>query len=186
MNRIFAVAVVIIAAASVIWLALRDGGAGTHATAAARPADSAPPAASPTANLDMSAAIDGCIAGFKSVASRRQTRGGPAAPGEPSDSAIVARACAPTFREAACREAHLHFDDPPAEGRSQAVLDACKAAYCDKLLAPKPRACDPSQPPPEDGLATFQSWDELRHAIWVRDLGDAGAARLEDGLGRGR
>lgn len=182
MNRIFGVAVALIAAAFVIWLALRDGGAGTRRDLVAKPADSAPVpgAASP----DFNAAIDACIAGARSVASRRQARGGPAAPGEPSDSAVVARACAPTFREAGCRDAHLHFDDPPAEGRSQAVLDACKTAYCDKLLAPLPRACDPSQPPPEDGLATFQTWDELRRAIWKRDLGPVGAARLEDGLGR--
>src|SRR5215470_15544744 len=182
MNRIFTVAVVLIGAALVVWIALRDGGAGMHASAA-RPSAPAPAPAA-TTPTDVNAAIDACIAGAKSVAARRQTRGGPAAPGEPSDSAVVARACAPLFREAACREAHLHFDDPPADGRSQAVLGACKAAYCDELPAPKPRACDPGQPPPEDGLATFQTWDELRHAIWKHDLGEAGVARLEEGLGR--
>jgi len=183
MNRIFAVAVVLIGAALVIWIALRDGAAGRHASAGTKPAEAAPASGASTAT-DMNADIDACIAGAISVAARRQTRGAPAAPGEPSDAAVVARACAPLFREPACREAHLHFDDPPADGRSKAVLDACKAAYCDKLPAPKPRACDPNQPPPEDGLATFQNWDELRHAIWKRDLGEAGLARLEAGLGR--
>jgi hypothetical protein len=183
MNRIFTVAVVLIGAALVVWVALRDGGAG--AGAVPKPAGQTPVAAPATpAAADTNAAIDACIAGSKVVAERRASRGAPAAAGEPSDSAVVARACAPLFHEAACREAHLHFDDPPADVRSQTVLDACKRDYCDKLAAPKPRACDPSQPPPEDGLATFQTWDELRHAIWKRDLGEAGVARLEAGLGR--
>jgi len=187
MNRVFVVAVVLIGAALVVWTAIRDGATGDRRDAVAKPADSAPVVVADTAKdlaTDMTAAVDACIAGAKSVAARRQSRGAPAAPGEPSDAAVVARACAPLFRETACREAHLHFDDPPVETRSLAVLDACKKAYCDKLAEPKPSACDPNQPPPEDGLATFQTWDELRHAIWQRDLGHLNAARLESGLGR--
>src|SRR5262249_28495733 len=97
MNRIFAVAVVLIGAALVIWMPLRDGGAGTHASAGTKPAKAAPASGASTAT-DMNADIDACIAGAISVAARRQTRGAPAAPGEPSDAAVVARACAPLFR----------------------------------------------------------------------------------------
>jgi hypothetical protein len=108
------------------------------------------------------------------VAETRRTRGGPAPAGAPSDAAVVAAACAPLFREPACRQAQADFDAPPPERRAVAVIEACARAYCPQLPAPKPSACDHLPGADEEVLG---SWVELRSAILRRDLGEAEAAR---------
>jgi hypothetical protein len=95
-------------------------------------------------------------------------------PGEPSDAAVVSKACAPLFAQPACREAHANFDGPPAEARMTTLLQACVRDYCSRLPAPKPSACDKM---PEDGQPTFAAWNELRGAILRHDIGEAAASR---------
>jgi hypothetical protein len=128
--------------------------------------------------------VDACLAAGTAVAERRRTRTVALAPNEPSDAAVVAAACAPLFREPACRDAHLHFDDPPVEMRATTVLKACREAYCPKLGPPLPRACDPKAEDSDDPMAVFQSWHDLRTAIYRRDLGDAETERILAAEGR--
>lgn len=141
---------------------------------ATKPAVDVPPAPPPSA--DVRARVDACLAAQAQVAQRRATRGGPTPPGEPSDAAVVARACAPLYQEAGCRQAQLDFDKPEPPQRVATVLQACERAYCATLPAPKPAACDPNSRP-EDGMATFTAWNDLRAAILRRDLGETEAAR---------
>jgi len=168
LGRTLSTGAVVLGAAFAVWLAVRDGGTGSGGTAVAARAD------------DTHARVDACLAARQKVTARRAERGGPSPAGEPTDGAVAAAACAPLFHEAACRDAQLHFDDPAPAERAAAVLEACKRAYCGKLGAPLPRACDASQPPPGDGLETFTVWDDLRRAILRHDIGDAEAARLDE------
>jgi hypothetical protein len=136
----------------------------------------APPAAevAPRPSDDVSRRVDACVAAQKDVATRRQARQGPPPPGEPSDAAVVAKACAPLFAQPGCREAHVSFDTPPAEARVPTLFRACVREYCPGLPAPKPSACDKM---PADGIETFAAWSELRMAILKHDIGEAEAAR---------
>jgi hypothetical protein len=144
---------------------------------ATKPAVDVPPAPPPTPTPgDVRARVDACVAAQAQVAQRRATRGGPTPPGEPSDAAVVARACAPLYQEAGCRQAQVDFDKPEAPQRVATVLQACERAYCPTLPAPKPAACNPGNPP-EDGMATFTAWNDLRAAILRRDIGETEAAR---------
>jgi hypothetical protein len=120
--------------------------------------------------------VDACLAAQAQVTARRASRGAPTAPGEPTDGAVVARACAPLFHEAACRQAHVDFDTPPPEARASTLLRACEQAYCPLLPAPKPSACDPAKVP-ADGMETFTAWAELRAASLRHDIGEPEAAR---------
>lgn len=135
-----------------------------------------PPAPTPVAPDDLDAKIAGCIGAQRLVAQARVQRGGPAPAGQPSDAAVVARGCAPLYSEAACRQSMMHFDDPPPQRRSAAVLEACARAYCDKLSAPKPAACSHVDNIPQDEQQ-YTEWNDLRLAILTRDIG-ASAAQL--------
>src|SRR4051794_40025373 len=66
-----------------------------------------------TGGESVAARVDACLAAQQKVGELRRTRGGPPAPGGPSDQSIVSAACAPLFAEPGCREAQLHFDAPP-------------------------------------------------------------------------
>jgi hypothetical protein len=124
---------------------------------------------------DATARIDACIAAQREVAARRQARNGPLPAGEPSDAAVVSRACAPLYKEAKCRDAMMRFDEPPPEARSATVFQACARAYCPVLPAPKPAACANTDQVPEE---QWVAWSELRQAILTRELGADGAQRV--------
>jgi hypothetical protein len=144
------------------------------------PAVATPPAVAavaPAPAADVHARVEVCRTAQAQVAERRATRGGPTAPGEPSDAAVVSRACAPLFREAGCRQAQLDFDKPEPAARMTTVLQACERDYCPLLAAPKPAVCDPAKAAPADGMETFTAWAELRTAILSRDIGEAEGAR---------
>jgi hypothetical protein len=131
----------------------------------------------PTGAAQTRADVDACLAAGAAVAERRRTRTAPLAPNEPSDAAVVAAACAPLFRETACRDAHAHFDEPAVQLRAVTLLNACRDAYCPKLAPPLPKACDPKAQA-DDPMEVFQSWHDLRTAIYRRDLGDAETERI--------
>lgn len=135
-----------------------------------------PPAPTPVAPDDVDAKIAGCVGAQTMVAQARMRRGGPAPAGQPSDAAVVARGCAPLYREPACREAMMRFDDPPPARRSAAVLEACARAYCDKLSPPKPAVCSHVDNIPQDEQQ-YTEWNDLRLAILTHDIG-ASAAQL--------
>jgi hypothetical protein len=120
--------------------------------------------------------IAGCIGAQQAVSRARATRGGPAPAGQPSDAAVVSRGCAPLYREAACRDAMMRFDDPPPERRSAAVLEACARAYCGLFTDPKPSVCAHPDAVPQDEQQ-YAAWDELRKAMLTHDIG-AGAAQV--------
>jgi hypothetical protein len=136
-----------------------------------------PPAPAPAGGGDLEPKIAGCLAAQRQVADARAQRGGPAPAGQPSDAAVVARGCAPLYREAACRDAMMHFDDPPPPQRSITVLKACAHAYCGILTAPKPSVCDHPDAVPEDEQQ-FAAWNDLRTAILTHDIGAAAAQRV--------
>lgn len=145
--------------------------------APAREPQAAPPsgeaaAAPATADDAMDAAIASCVGAQMMVMQQRAARGGPAPAGQPSDAAVVSKACAALYKERACRDAMIKYDEPPAEQRSSAVLKACARAYCPTLSAPKPAVCSHVDNVPED-LQQFQEWAELRNAILTRDIGPA-------------
>jgi hypothetical protein len=118
--------------------------------------------------------VDACVLAQEQVAQRRATRGR-APPGGPSDAAVVAGACAPLFKDAACRDAMMHFDDPPIEARSRVVFDVCTKAYCPTLPAPRPAACE--RPTAEPSEMPGQ-WNELRELVLRREIGEEQAARV--------
>lgn len=135
-----------------------------------------PAAAAPVPDGDLDAKITACLAAQDKVAQARAQRGGPAPAGQPSDAAVVAGACAPLYRQPACRDAMVHFDTPPPAERSRTVLQACARAYCGELPAPKPSVCAHPDNVPDDEQQ-FMAWNELREAILKHDLGPAAAAR---------
>lgn len=140
---------------------------------AARPPS--PPAVA--ADGDLEAKITACLGAQREVASARAARGGPAPAGQPSDAAVVARGCAPLYKQAGCRDAMIRFDEPPIERRSIAVLQACAHAYCGELPAPKPSACANPDSVPQDEQQ-WTAWNDLRLAILTHDLGGAAAQRV--------
>jgi len=90
----------------------------------------------------------------------------------------VAIACAPLYRERACREGYLRAWDEQTDpaSRIRTLVDACSEAYCPKLPEPKPALC--AQPSAEPGgfAALSERWQEFQRVVLVRDLG---AARAE-------
>ena len=145
------------------------------------------PAAAPAAAADgdLEPKIAACLAAQEKVGASRARRGGPAPAGEPSDAAVVSAACAPLYRQPACRDAMAHFDTPPPPERSRAVLQACARAYCGLLPAPKPAVCADPEHVPED-QQQFMAWNDLREAILTHDLGPAAAQRVLSPPDRGR
>jgi hypothetical protein len=119
------------------------------------------------------AAVDACLAAQHEVAAARATRGGPSPPGQPSDGAVVSRGCAPLFRQPACRDVMLRFDEAPPEARAATVQKVCAAEYCPLLADPKPAVCAHWEQDPTG----FAEWGELRAAILKHDLGPELAAR---------
>ena len=124
---------------------------------------------------DVAARVDACLVAQREVAQRRQARGGPTPPGQPSDAAVVSLACAPLYREAGCRDAMVRFDEPPMALRSSTVFKRCASAYCSLLPPPRPSACALDGAEPADPLG---AWTELRQAILTRDVGADAAARV--------
>jgi hypothetical protein len=145
--------------------------------AARPPAPAAAPAPVPAgADGDLDAKIAGCLAAQVQVANARAARGGPAPAGQPSDAAVVSRGCAPLYKQPACRDAMMRFDEPPPERRSAAVLQACARAYCGLLGAPKPSVCANADAVPQDEQQ-YVAWNDLRQAILTHDIGPAAAQR---------
>jgi hypothetical protein len=145
--------------------------------AARPPAAAAAPAPVPAgADGDLDAKIAGCLAAQVQVANARAARGGPAPAGQPTDAAVVSRGCAPLYKQPACRDAMMRFDEPPPERRSAAVLQACARAYCGQLGAPKPSVCANPDAVPQDEQQ-YVAWNELRQAILTHDIGAAAAER---------
>jgi|SRR6185369_7224329 len=142
-----------------------------------RPIPPAQAAAAPPADANLDAKIDACLGAQRQVAAARAQRGGPAPAGQPSDAAVVSRGCAPLYHEAGCREALVHFDDPPPEKRSATVLTACARAYCGLLPAPKPSVCANPDAVPEDEQQ-YVAWNDLRTAILTHDIGAAATQRV--------
>ena len=126
---------------------------------------------------DLDAKIDACTGAQRLVAAARATRGGPAPAGQPTDAAVVSQACAPLYRQPACRDAMMRFDDPPPAQRSAAVLQACARAYCGLIAAPKPSVCANPDAVPQD-QQQYVAWNDLRSAILAHDIGPAAAARV--------
>jgi hypothetical protein len=141
------------------------------------PPQEAAPAAAPAADANLESKIDACLGAQRQVAAARAQRGGPAPAGQPSDAAVVSRGCAPLYRETACREALVRFDEPPPEKRSAAVLTACARAYCGMLAAPKPSVCANPEAVPEDEQQ-YIAWNDLRTAILTHDIGAAATQRV--------
>ena len=151
--------------------------------AAQPPAPGAAAAPAPDASLE--AKIDACLAAQAKVGAARAQRGGPAPAGQPSDAAVVSAACAPLYKQPACRDAMARFDEPPPAQRSRAVLQACARAYCGELPAPKPAVCAHPDNVPDDEQQ-FIAWNELREAILAHDVGAAAARRVLSPPDRGR
>ena len=141
-----------------------------------------PPAA---VDGDLDAKIAACLAAQQKVGSARAQRGGPAPAGQPSDAAVVSAACAPLYKQPACRDAMVRFDEPPPPQRSRTVLSACAKAYCGELPAPKPSVCAHPDNVPEDEQQ-FIAWNELREAILKHDIGATAAERVLSPPDRGR
>jgi hypothetical protein len=89
----------------------------------------------------------------------------------------VATACAPLFAEPACREGFATAwaeSTSPAE-RTRILVDACTAAYCPKLDAPKPDLC---VAPAEDFVTRARQWQSFQKVVLTRDLGAPRAERV--------
>ena len=80
----------------------------------------------------------------------------------------IVDACAPTIVERACRDAFASTHSPAAGGIA-IVMDACTAAYCPQLPAPKPARCTD----PNGDIRAFWS------AAHTFDLGPEATAILE-------
>jgi hypothetical protein len=163
-------------------------------TAARTPASAAPPSPSPSPSpsptplappADLDAKVAGCVGAQRTVAAARAQRNGPTPAGQPTDAAVVARGCAPLYQQPACRDAMIHFDDPPPEKRSIAVLQACARVYCPILAAPKPAVCARPDAVPEDEQQ-FVAWNELRTAILTHDIGASATQLVLSPPDRGR
>lgn len=115
-----------------------------------------PPGLPGDGSVDRLAAIERCRGGFADLGKT-----------SPPSAAALARACADIFREPACAAA---MRDPPTDPAEFAgtITRACRAAYCPKLPAPRPKLCAGELPPPSDLL--FQ-WGELQQHIWAFELG---------------
>jgi hypothetical protein len=122
---------------------------------------------------DTHAAVAACLAAQHEVAASRATRGGPAPPGQPSDAAVVSRACAPLFHQPACHDVMMRFDEMPPEARAATLLKVCAIEYCPSLPEPKPAVCAHLEAPPTG----FAEWGELREAILKHDIGPEMAKR---------
>jgi hypothetical protein len=187
MGRIATVGFVLAVIALAVWAALPSAGThpSGHAPIVAAPPSPAPPASPGSREIplpppspeqkDVAAEIEACVAAQREVAARRQQRGAPSPPGEPSDAGLVSRACAPLYRQAGCRDAMLRFDEPPPERRSATVFSACARVYCPLLSPPRPSACTDPETVPSDMLP---AWTELRQAILTHDIGPAAARRV--------
>lgn len=160
----------VLVGAVIIGLAVWAAMPSTHPTLGAASATTAQPS-SEEAN------IAACLAAQSQVAAARAQRGGPTPPGQPSDAAVVSRGCAPLYKQPACRDAMMHFDDPPPPQRSITVLQACARAYCGLLAAPKPSVCEHADAVPQDEQQ-YAAWNELRTAILTHDIGAAAAQRV--------
>lgn len=188
MGRLVVAAIVLVLIGVAIWAALPS------TPPAAAPKSLPPITASPTvpqrresarppagaaaaADGDLESKVTACLAAQEKIGAARAQRGGPAPAGQPSDAAVVSAACAPLYKEAACRDAMVRFDEPPPAQRSRAVLSACAKAYCGELPAPKPSVCAHPDNVPED-QEQFIAWNELRQAILEHDLGAAAARRV--------
>jgi hypothetical protein len=88
----------------------------------------------------------------------------------------MARGCAALYKDAACRDAHLHYEDVEPAKQAITLTRACAEAYCARLPDPKPKLCIADKAHAAD-LAEL--WWELRVEIWKLDLGPAEASRLE-------
>lgn len=111
---------------------------------------------------------------------RARARGEAAPENDPKSSR--AAACAPLYREPACREAWMTMatrtretagaTSGPAAGRVDIgdVVTACRDAYCPKLTNGRPTLCerDPKGLPPSEWMPL---WRELDDAILAYDLG---------------
>lgn len=118
-------------------------------------------------SADLDDRIDACLSAQRTALVQR-------AAGTLGTGGLVARACAPLYREEACRSAHEHADEVAIEARAYSIYRACAGAYCGKL-SPRPAACDQPTPPAEERL---RLWHDLRVAILRHDLGDAATERL--------
>jgi hypothetical protein len=114
------------------------------------------------------AAVDTCITTVRASA-------------DESDATVagrrVATACAPLFAEPACREgfaAAWAESTSPAE-RTRVLVEACTAAYCPKLEAPRPVLCTA---PAETPSARSEQWRAFQRVVLTRDLGAARADRV--------
>ncbi|MDB4968556.1 MAG: hypothetical protein JWN44_4245 [Myxococcales bacterium] len=159
MGRVVAIVVGVLVVGLAVWAAMPLRTATTGTTGAE----------------DLGPRIEACLVAQKEVSARRQARTAPPPPGEPSDAAVVSRACAPLYKQPSCKDAMMRFDEPPMEARSATVFLACARAYCPQLPEPKPAACkDPNVVPEEQWVA----WSELRQAILRHDLGAEAAQRV--------
>ena len=114
------------------------------------------------------AAVDTCIAAVRASA-------------DEADATLagrgVATACAPLFAEPACREGFATAwaeTTSPAE-RTRILVEACTAAYCPKLDAPKPALC---AAPAETPTARSEQWHAFQRVVLTRDLGAPRADRV--------
>lgn len=116
-------------------------------------------------------AVDGCIRAVEAaVASDAGDRAARAAAG-----------CASLYAEPACRSAHERVGEGDPSQKARLLAERCAHAYCGALAAPKPSLC--AGVPAASPLELAPAWAELRHAIWLRDLGEDATARLEAALG---
>lgn len=97
----------------------------------------------------------------------------------------VALACAPLYKESACREGYARAWDEQTDpaARIRILTTACSEAYCPKLPDPKPALC--AQPTAEQGgfVALSERWQEFERAVLVRDLGAARAQKVLAAMG---
>jgi hypothetical protein len=92
--------------------------------------------------------------------------------------ADIQRACAPIYKEAACRSAVERAADASTFPATTTAFTACRDAYCPKLVDPKPAACSAA-------TVSASEWGDLFAAIVRHDHGDRGEPILES-IGQGR
>jgi hypothetical protein len=118
------------------------------------------------------AAVDTCVAAVKTAGQLAD----PTAAGR-----NVAMGCAGLYRESACRDGFARAWDPstgPAE-RTRIMVDACTAAYCGKLDAPKPELCTQ---PASDFAERAAQWRAFQKSVLTRDLGAERTARVLEAM----